>query len=214
MNRDLQIYFEQPSNFASILSAVRNVVLDCGLIEEEKWKSPCYTFEGKNIVILGLFKDNCVLSFFKGALLCDAFGILEKAGENSQAGRVIRFRTWADFQRVEPYLKAYVFEAIEVEKAGLKPSPISAQALEIPHEFQAVFDTDPEYQGAFNALSIGRRRAYAMFVSAAKGEQTRFSRIAKFRQRILDGYGMNDCTCGLSRKMPGCDGSHKTLKQD
>lgn len=210
-NSDLDAYFNPDLVFFDILERLRLVLLNCGLTEELKWKAPCYTHHSKNICILGRFKDNCVLSFFKGAILQDEAGILIKAGENSQAGRIIRFRTMDDFIRVESYLKAYIFEAIELERTGAKVASEHKHIWETPNEFNAIFRDDELYKIAFEALTTGRQRAYAMFVSAAKNEQTRFDRVAKFRQRILDGYGMNDCTCGLSRRMPNCDGSHKQL---
>lgn len=212
-NSELDHYFNSEFNFSDILSQLRWIALNCGLTEVSKWQAPCYTHKGKNICILGRFKDNCVLSFFKGAMLQNEAKILTKAGENSQAGRVIRFRTWDDFTRVEPLLKTYIFEAIEIERSGVKLAPEHNHVWEIPTEFSAIFDKDQPYKLAFEALTAGRQRAYAMFVAAAKNEQTRFDRVAKFRQRILDGYGMNDCTCGLSRRMPNCDGSHKQLNK-
>ena len=210
-NRDLESYFNSELPFSEILVRLRAIVHECGLTEVSKWQSPCYTHIGKNICILGRFKDNCILSFFKGAMLQDEAGILTKAGENSQAGRIIRFRTLDDFTRVEPFLKAYIFEAIEQERSGTTLASDHKQTLEIPNEFKIVFEADESYKLAFESLTTGRQRAYSIFVSAAKNEQTRFDRVAKFRQRILDGYGMNDCTCGLSRRMPNCDGSHKQI---
>ena len=212
-NRDLESYFNSELPFSEILARLRAIVNECGLTEVSKWQSPCYTHKGKNICILGRFKDNCILSFFKGAMLQDEAGILTKAGENSQAGRIIRFRTMDDFTRVESYLKAYVFEAIELERSGVKIAPEHKHVWEIPTAFKSVFDDDEPYKLAFESLTAGRQRAYALLVAAAKNEQTRFDRVAKFRQRILDGYGMHDCTCGLSRRMPTCDGSHKQLNK-
>lgn len=212
-NSDLDFYFNSESAFSDILSRLRSILLGCGLNEALKWQAPCYTLETKNICILGRFKDNCVLSFFKGAMLHDEAGILTKAGENSQLGRIIRFRTLDDFNHVEPYLKSYIFEAIELERLGVKVDPTHKHSWEIPDAFIAVFATDAHYKLAFQALTNGRQRAYAMFVAAAKNESTRFNRIAKYRQRIIDGFGMHDCVCGLSKKMPNCDGSHKQLKK-
>ena len=211
MRSQVDAFFIRELPFSDILQPLRSIVLSCGLNEELKWQSPCYTLNGKNICILGRFKDNCILSFFKGAMLQDEAGILTKAGENSQAGRVIRFRTWDDFTQVEPFLKAYVFEAIELERSGVKVAPEHKHVWEIPTAFNSVFDNDEPYKLAFEALTAGRQRAYVMFVAAAKNEQTRIDHVTKFRQRILDGYGMHDCTCGLSRRMPTCDGSHKQL---
>ena len=212
MNPELEPYFSSLGLFKPILNNLREIVLSCGLIEEVKWKVPCYTFKGKNIIVLGEFKDNCTLSFFKGSLLQDSEGLLSKPGENSHVFRVIRFKSMDDFIKVETFLKAYIFEAIEVEKSGIKLPSIDIATIEIPEELTQNFKENKQFKMAFESLTPGRQRAYILFFSAAKNSQTRFDRIEKFKNQIMDGKGMNDCTCGLSRKMPACDGSHKILR--
>ena len=212
MNPELEPYFSSLGLFKPILNNLRDIVLSCGLIEEVKWKGPCYSHQGKNIVMLGNFKDNCVISFFKGSLLQDSEGFLSKPGENSQVFRIIRFKTMDDFINVEPFLKAYIFEAIEIEKSGAKLPTLDISSIEIPEELTQNFKENKQFKKAFESLTPGRQRAYLMFFSAAKNVQTRFDRIEKFKNQIMDGKGMNDCTCGLSRKMPACDGSHKILR--
>ena len=212
MNRELDLYFSNLGLFKPILNNLRDIVLSCGLIEEVKWKVPCYTYKGKNIVVLGEFKDNCVLSFFKGSLLNDSEGFLSKPGENSHVFRVIRFKSMDDFNKAEPFLRSYIFEAIEIEKSGVKLPSIDISTIEIPEELTQNFNENKQFKMAFESLTPGRQRAYILFFSAAKNSQTRFDRIEKFKNQIMDGKGMNDCTCGLSRKMPACDGSHKILR--
>jgi len=212
MNPELEFYFSELGLYKPILNQLRDIVLSCGLTEEVKWKVPCYTFKGKNIIVLGEFKDNCTLSFFKGSLLQDSEGLLSKPGENSHVFRVIRFKSMDDFIKVGPFLKAYIFEAIEIEKSGIKLPSIDIATMEIPDELTQNFKGNEQFKMAFESLTPGRQRAYIMFFSAAKNAQTRFDRIEKFKNQIMDGKGMNDCTCGLSRKMPACDGSHKILR--
>lgn len=193
------------------MAELRTILLDCDLTEEWKWRSPCYTFQGSNIAIIGGFKTHCVLSFFKGALLQDPEGILEKPGENSQAARVIRFTRKREIQEKESSLQAYIFEAIEVEKAGLSIDFKEKNELVLVEELLHKFEELPAFKTAFEALTPGRQRGYNLFFSAGKQSQTRTSRIEKYLQRILDGKGINDCVCGLSSKMPSCDGSHKYI---
>jgi uncharacterized protein YdeI (YjbR/CyaY-like superfamily) len=212
MNPELELYFSDLGLNKPILNQLRAIVLSSGLMEEVKWKGPCYTYQGKNIVMLGNFKDNCVISFFKGSLLQDSEGILSKPGENSQVFRIIRFKSMDDFIKVEQFLKAYIFEAVEIEKSGAKLPTLDISTIEIPEELKQNFKGNEQFKKAFESLTPGRQRAYIMFFSAAKNAQTRFDRIEKFKNQIMDGKGMNDCTCGLSRKMPACDGSHKILR--
>ena len=152
-----------------------------------------------------------MLSFFKGALLHDADGMLEKPGENSQAARVIRFTNLQEIRAKEATLKAYVFGAIEVEKAGLSIDFKEKNELVLVEELLHKFEELPAFKTAFEALTPGRQRGYNLFFSAGKQSKTRTARIEKYIERILDGKGINDCTCGFSRKMPTCDGSHKYI---
>lgn len=174
------------------LEKLRSIILDCQLTEELKWGVPCYTFQKSNIVILSALKECCTLSFFKGALLKDPHGILRKPGENTQAGRLIRFTTAGEIVAMEPILKAYIQEAIEVEQAGLKVNFKAKDELVYPEELQRRFVEHPALKTAFEALTPGRQRAYTLFFTAPKQSKTRESRIEKNIQRILDGKGLND----------------------
>jgi len=188
---------------------LRNIVLDCGLTEEFKWMHPCYTLENKNIVLIHGFKEYCALLFHKGVLLKDTHGILVQQTENVQAARQIRFANVQEIAEMAPILKAYIQEAIEVEKAGLEVNMKEQKDFTIPEELQTKFEEMPAFQAAFEALTPGRQRAYLFYFSQAKQSKTRVSRIEKYMQKILDGKGLNDCTCELSKKQPNCDGSHK-----
>lgn len=209
MTSDVDDYIKHAQVFRDELKALRAILLDCGLTEEFKWRSPCYTFQKKNVVIIGELKACCTFSFFKGALIKDPHGILEKPGENSRAARLIRFSNVDEIRKRKPVLKTYIEEAIKIEQVGLKIDFQEDQQLDFPEELQKKFEETPELKIAFGALTPGRQRGYVMFFSAAKQSKTRTARIEKYTSRILDGKGMNDCTCGLSQKMPACDGSHK-----
>ncbi|QDU58610.1 YdeI/OmpD-associated family protein [Aeoliella mucimassa] len=213
MHPDVHQFLRNEKRWPDELAALREIALECKLSETFKWRAPCYTYESKNIVILGSFKESCVISFFKGALLKDPKGVLEKPGENSRSAMVVRFTSIAQVKKLRTTLKTYIREAIENEKAGLKIDPQSAPELPVPKELEQQLSKSPKLAQAFAALTPGRQRAYLMHISSAKQSTTRLARIEKVRPRILDGKGLNDCTCGLSRKMPGCDGSHKSLKQ-
>lgn len=174
------------------LEMLREIILDCGLKEELKWGVPVYTFEKNNILLIGAFKEYCVISFFKGALLKDAGGILIKPGENTQAGRVIRFTAVREIIELEPVLKAYIHEAVEVEKAGLKVEFKKTSEFTIPEEFQNKLDENPALKTAFDALTPGRRRGYLLYFSAPKQSKTRESRVERQMPQILIGKGLND----------------------
>lgn len=193
------------------MAQLRAILLDCGLTEELKWRVPCYTFQESNIALLGGFKGYCTLSFTKGVLLQDAERILVAPGENSQSVRLVKFNNVQQVATLESTLKTYIYEAIEVEKAGLKMERKEGADLIYPEEFLARLKESPALKTAFEVLTPGRQRAYSMYFSAAKQSKTRASRVEKYRQQILDGKGINDCTCGFSRKPPYCDGSHKYI---
>ncbi|MFA9390402.1 MAG: YdeI family protein [Prolixibacteraceae bacterium] len=180
------------NNWSEELQLLRKIVLDCGLNEESKWGVPCYTFKKRNIVIVSAFKEYCALSFFKGALLNDAKGILVQQTENVQAARQIRFINIQKILDLEPILKAYVFEAVEVEKTGLKIPLKEQEKLEYPEEFQHKLDEIPFLKSAFEALTPGRQRGYLYYFSQAKQSRTRESRIEKCIPQILVGKGIND----------------------
>jgi uncharacterized protein YdeI (YjbR/CyaY-like superfamily) len=171
---------------------LRRIVLDCSLTEELKWGQPCYTFQKKNIVVIHGFKEYCALLFFKGALLKDAHGILIQQTENVQAARQIRFTRVREIVELESILKAYIHEAIEVEKAGLKVNYKKPTELTVPEEFQDKLDELPALKAAFDALTPGRQRGYLLHFSAPKQSKTRESRVERCLQQILDGKGLND----------------------
>ena len=192
MNPKVDWYFTKAQKWQKEIKKLRTIVLDCDLNEELKWGVPCYTFEKKNIVLIHVFKEYCALLFFKGALLNDPNGILKKPGENTQAARQIRFTTVREIVEMEPILKAYIYEAIEVEEAGLKVPVKKTSAFTIPEEFQKKLDKTPALKTAFKALTPGRQRGYILYFSAPKQSKTRASRIEKYIPQILDGKGLDD----------------------
>jgi len=174
------------------LKKLRALALNCGLNEESKWGVPCYTYRNSNVLIIAAFKGYCSISFFKGALLSDADGLLDKPGENSQAGRLIRFTGVKDIVKAEASIKAYIYEAIEVEKAGLKVKLKKADEYNMPEEFQNKLNKMPSLKSAFYALTPGRQKAYLLHISGAKQSKTRESRIEKCIPKILIGKGLYD----------------------
>ena len=173
------------------LKLLRKIVLDCGLTEEVKWGVPCYTFQNKNIVLVSAFKEHCSLSFFKGALLGNPIGLLEKPGPNSQAARFFKFTGIREIQEQEEEIKAFIYEAIEVEKAGLKVA-FKKNPEPIPEELAQTFEEDPVLRAAFEALTPGRQRGYILYFSSPKQSKTRLARIEKSTENILNGMGMHD----------------------
>jgi uncharacterized protein YdeI (YjbR/CyaY-like superfamily) len=192
MNPKVDVYLSKAKKWQEELEKLRMIILDCQLTEELKWGVPCYTFQKSNIVLIHVFKEYCALLFFKGALLNDANGILIKPGKNTQAGRQIRFTNVREIVEMETILKAYIYEAIEVEKAGLKVNFKKTTEFIIPEEFQNKLDEIPALKTAFDALTQGRQRAYILYFSALKQSKTRESRVEKCMQQILNGKGLND----------------------
>ncbi len=192
MNPKVDFYFSKAKKWQKELEKLRTVVLGCGLTEELKWGVPCYTFQKSNIVLIHVFKEYCALLFFKGALLNDADGILIQQTKNTQAARQIRFTGILEIIKMEPIVKAYIYEAIEVEKAGLKVNLKKTTEFIIPEEFQNKLGEMPALKIAFGALTPGRQRAYLLHFSAPKQSKTRESRVEKCMQQILNGQGLND----------------------
>jgi len=192
MNPKVDFYFSKTKTWQKELEQLRKIVLDCELNEELKWGCPCYTFQKTNIVLIHVFKEYCALLFFKGALLNDAGGILIQQTKNVQAARQIRFTNVQEIVKMKPILKAYIYEAIEVEKAGLKVKLKKTTEYSIPEEFQKKLDKVPALKTAFKALTPGRQRAYILYFSAPKQSKTRESRVEKSMQPILKGKGLND----------------------
>ena len=211
MNSELDIYISKAGKWQEETIKIRKIMLDCNLTEEFKWGKPCYTFQNNNIVIIQAFKEYFALGFFKGALLKDAYSLLVKAGENTQAGRQMRFLDVKDIEQKEAVIKSYLYEAIEAENAGLKVEFKKNTVLVFVEELINMIDKNAAFKTAFEALTPGRQRAYNMFFSEAKQSATRVARIEKYIPRILNGKGINDCVCGMSKKLPGCDGSHKYI---
>ena len=192
MNPKVDFYFSKTIKWQKEIKKLRIILLDCGLTEALKWGVPCYTFQKRNIVLIHGFKEYCALLFFKGALLNNANGILIQQTENVQAARQIRFTNVREIVKMETVVKAYIYEAIEVEKAGLKVSFKKTTEFKIPEEFQNKLDEIPDLKTAFDALTPGRQRAYIYYFSAPKQSKTRESRVEKCLQQILNGKGLND----------------------
>ena len=192
MNPEVDAYLSKVKKWQEEIRKLRMIILDCHLTEELKWGVPCYTLQKRNIVLIHGFKEYCAVLFFKGALLHDAHGILIKQTENVQAARQIRFTGVREIVETETILKAYVDEAIEVEKAGLKVNFIKKVDLIPPQEFQNKLDEIPALKIAFDSLTPGRQRAYILYFSAPKQSKTRASRIEKWMKQILTGKGLND----------------------
>ena len=192
MNPKVDFYFDKAGKWKEELAQLRRIILHCHLAEELKWGSPCYTFEGKNIVLIHVFKEYCALLFFKGALLKDPHRVLVQQTEQVQAARQVRFTGIQEIIDMEPTVRAYIFEAIEVEEAGLKVEFKKTTEYKIPEEFQKTLGTDPALKAAFESLTPGRQRGYLLYFSAPRQSKTRESRIEKSRQLILDGKGLND----------------------
>ena len=192
MNPKVDWYFTKAEKWQKEFEQLRTIILGCGLTEELKWGNPCYTFESSNIVLIHGFKDQCALLFFKGALLNDANNILIRQSENVQAARQTRFTNVKEITKIKAILKAYIYEAIEVEKAGLKVELKKTKEYTVPEEFQERLDNTPALKKAFKALTPGRQRGYLLYFSAPKQSMTRVSRIEKYTQLILNGKGLND----------------------
>jgi len=192
MNPKVDAYISKAQKWQKEMKKLRMILLDCGLTEELKWGKPCYAFEKSNIAVIQGFKEYFALLFFKGFLLKDPNGILVKTGENTRVGRQIRFADVREIVKMEPILKAYIYEAIEVERAGLKVSSKEKTALVFPEEFQKQLDKNPALKAAFDALTPGRQRAYHIYFSQPKQSSTREARVEKCMKSILAGKGIND----------------------
>jgi uncharacterized protein YdeI (YjbR/CyaY-like superfamily) len=192
MNSSVDFYFDKAKKWQKELELLRSLVLDCGLTEELKWGVPCYTFQKGNVLLLHVFKEYCAILFIKGALLQDTNGLLVQQTENVQAGRQMRFTSVEQLIEQKPILKAYIFEAIEVEKAGLKVELKKHTELVHPEALQRRLDEDPALKMAFEALTPGRQRAYNLHFSAPKQASTRESRVEKCIPQILNGKGLTD----------------------
>lgn len=206
-------FFQKQQRWQQELLALRNILLSEPLQESLKWGIPCYTWGDKNLVILQPFKNYLALSFFKGALLTDTHYMLVKPGEHTQAGRQLRVESLEDIELKEAAIRQYVQAAILIEQNGIALEPTESPAGIFPEEWASRLAATPALAKAFNQLTPGRQRAYQIYFSAPQQAATRERRIDKMVPLILSGKGINDCTCGLSKKMPYCDGSHKQLRE-
>ena len=211
MNPKVDTFLLNVKKWREELTVLRSIVMDSGLGEELKWGAPCYVHEQANVMIIQGFKDYFALMFFKGALMKDPQNLLHKPGENTQSGRQIRMTSMDEMLGQEEVLRAYIQHAIEVEKAGEKVAVKKTEEYAVPLELEESFAENSELQHAFYGLTPGRQRAYLLHFAEAKQSATRKARIEKYTPRILKGKGILDCWCGLSKRMPTCDGSHKQL---
>jgi len=192
MNPKVDFYFTKAKKWQQEFEKLRTIILDCGLTEELKWGVPCYTFDKRNIVLIHGFKEYCALLFFKGALLKDPNHILVQQTENVQSARQVRFTNARQIIKMTPVLKAYINEAVEVEKAGLKVKLKNTSEFKIPEEFQKKLDKNAALRTAFNKLTPGRQRGYLFYFSQPKQSNTRESRVEKYMKQILKGKGLDD----------------------
>jgi len=192
MNPKVDFYFNKAQKWQQELEQLRIFALDCGLTEELKWGCPCYTLQKSNIVLIHVFKEYCALLFFKGALLKDTHHILIQQTENVQVARQMRFTSVDQVIQMESTIKAYIDEAIKMEKAGLKIKLKETTDYTVPEELQNKLEEMPALKAAFNALTPGRQRAYLFYFSAPKQSKTRVARIENYMQQILEGKGLND----------------------
>lgn len=208
--QEVDDYISRSKQWKVEIQLLRTILLGCKLEETLKWGQPCYTSNGKNIVMIAPFKAHCDLGFFNGAALKDDQQILVTLGKHTQSSRQLRFTNLEGIEQLKSVILKYVKEAIENEKNGVKVVPTEKKEI-IVEELQAIFKKEPLFKKAFAALTPGRQRAYLIHFSGAKQAETRINRINHYKERILLGIGINDCTCGLSKRMPNCDGSHKQL---
>ena len=192
MNPKVDFFFDKADQWQKEFEKLRTILLDTGLEEELKWGCPCYTYHGRNIVLIHGFKEYCALLFFKGALLNDTHHILIQQSENVQAARQIRFTALKEITDLEKVIPTYVYEAVEAEKSGIKVPMKKTKEFEMTEEFQNKLDKNPELKEAFEALTPGRQRAYLLYFSSAKQSKTREARIEKYIPQILTGKGLND----------------------
>ena len=211
MKNPVELYIEKADLWKDEMTLLRNILLECSLTETIKWGIPCYMFEEKNILAIQAFKTHCDIGFFKGALLKDPKHLLEKAGENTQSSRQLRFTNIDEVHKKKNIIKSFVKEAIRIEKEGIQLVIEEKPGTELIEELEIEFKKNKKFENAFKKLTPGRQRGYLIYFSGTKNSDTRMNRIEKNISRIMDGYGIHDCTCGLSKRMPNCDGSHKQL---
>ncbi len=192
MNPKVDFFFEKDSRWQAEYTQLRSIILDCGLEEELKWGKPCYTYHGSNIVLIHGFKNYCALLFHKGVLLKDTDDILIQQTKNVQSARQIRFCNLREIREQKDIIRSYIYEAIEVEKAGLEVKLKKTSEFDMPGEFREALEKDPDLKSAFESLTPGRQRGYLLYFSRAKQSKTRKSRIERYIPHIFEGKGLND----------------------
>ncbi|WP_291914446.1 YdeI family protein [Chitinophaga sp. CB10] len=192
MNPKVDAFIDRADKWQKEFETLRSIMLDCPLEEELKWGVPCYAYHGKNVVLIHGFKDYCAILFHKGSLMADPEGVLIQQTENVQAARQMRFTSLKEIVKLKAVIKAYVYEAIEIEKAGLEVKFKKATEYPVPEEFQQELDTRPGLKKAFEALTPGRQRGYLLYFAAAKQAKTRAARVEKYLDHILAGKGLDD----------------------
>lgn len=213
MNEEVNKYLYGLKKWKTELTKLHEIILECGLKEEFKWMHPCYTDNGKNIVLIHGFKDYCAILFHKGVLLKDFENLLVQQTKNVQSARQIRFTDIPEINALESTIKEYIKEAIRIEKSGKKIEKKKTSDFNTSKELEQTFKKNPDFKKAFENLTTGRKRGYLLHFDQPKQSKTKTSRIEKNMERIMDGYGLNDCVCGLSKRKPTCDGSHKKLEK-
>ena len=211
MHPKVTTYLDRLDRWQPELRLLRDLVVATGLTETFKWSHPCYTYGKANILLLHAFRDYCAILFFKGALLQDADQRLVQQTDKVRSARQLRFTGVRAIERQRATVRGLVYEAIEVERSGVSLPPRAQEECTVPEELSAKFREDTAFRDAFEALTPGRQRGYLLYFSEAKQAATRRARIEKQLPRILSGFGRNDCTCGLSKRMPNCDGAHRKL---
>ncbi len=209
---EVEAWFAADRPRGELLRALRRVLLDLDLElgEALKWRQPCYLVEGRNIAILGVRKNGCVISLLNGALLDDPEGQLLSAGPHTRAARILCFTSVEDLCGREAQLRGLIRQAVALERSGRRVE-LETPTEPVPEELILCFGEDPELRARFEALTQGRRRGYLLHFNAAKGSSTRTARIKAARSRIIAGKGLHDCVCGRSARMPRCDGSHRSV---
>ncbi len=208
MNPQVDAYILSKPTWTAELNLLRSIIRENPFTEDWKWRQPCYTINGKNVLVFGAMKEYCIIGFFKGALLKDPKNLLFRAGEHTQTIRTLRFKNCEEIEKNYDTILTFLKEAIFIEETGIKIET-KAKEIELPFELEVKFKDDTQFERAFHALTPGRKRGYLLYFSSAKQEKTRIDRIQKCVERILKGKGIDDCICGLSKRMPRCDGSHK-----
>ncbi|WP_448549083.1 DUF1801 domain-containing protein [Thalassotalea fusca] len=202
-------YIRNLTTWSEEIKLLRQILQASELLEDFKWMHPCYTLNNKNVALIHEFKGYCAILFHKGILLKDQQRILVKQTDNVQSQRQLRFSSVDEIERHALTIQSYIEEAIQIERLGLKLPVVEKQNIALPEELKTTFAKNVALEVAFNQLTKGRQKGYLLHFTQAKQSKTRLARINKCSGRIMAGKGLNDCICGLSKKMPNCDGSHK-----